>query len=191
MAACGGQIEETFTADTSVKTAAEFIEPAAEDFEYQYDAALRGVKITKYLGDAEAIRIPSAIGGDPVKHIRLSGSGMTRVEIPYGVTEIGQYAFFSCEELTSVIIPDSVEYIGSQAFFCCTELTETDIPDSVTVIGNDAFFGCTKLRTLTLPDGIVHIGNCFDGCVALTVTYKGHEYIYTDFDELYNTVNRR
>lgn len=44
------------------------------------------------------------------------------VEIPEGVTEIGDYAFDGCSSLTSVRIPRSVTSIGGGAFFGCDGL---------------------------------------------------------------------
>lgn len=37
---------------------------------------------------------------------------LKKVNIPYGVTKIGDYAFYYCSSLSSIIIPDSVIYIG-------------------------------------------------------------------------------
>ena len=39
--------------------------------------------------------------------------------INYGVTSIGNYAFYYCESLTSVSIPNSVTSIGNYAFSGC------------------------------------------------------------------------
>lgn len=336
--------EETTEAETEPPApAVEYVEPAAEDFEYSYDAALGGVKVTKYKGEAEAIIIPTELDGDPVKEIKLDSSKITHVEIPDGVTEIsdgefkgcknlesivipdsvleigksafsgsgltqitlpdngvkiheeafssceslesitipdsvkfvvdglsyneetgtvedtqfirfsgtfngcknlkevtipssitsiGESAFRYCESLANITIPDGVTYIGDEAFNNCTSLTDitipgsvtsigekvfqsckslTDvtisegvtcinermfsgcinltnvtIPDSVKLIGTDAFSNCSNLRSLTLPDSIELIDDAFDNCNALTVTYKGKEYNYTNFDDLDN-----
>ena len=42
----------------------------------------------------------------------------------YGVTNIGNYAFYGCNSLTSITIPDSVTSIGDYAFYGCTSLTQ-------------------------------------------------------------------
>jgi hypothetical protein len=44
------------------------------------------------------------------------------VNIPNGVTSIGDNAFFFCDSLTSVTIPASVTTIADYAFFNCTSL---------------------------------------------------------------------
>lgn len=57
------------------------------------------------------------------------------VIIDKGVTNIGEFSFYSCENLTSVTIPNSVTSIGSSAFDYCISLTSVTIPGSVTSIG--------------------------------------------------------
>ena len=73
------------------------------------------------------------------------------ISIPYGITSIGDRAFWECDSLTSVTIPDSVKSIGKQAFWKCDSLTSVTIPDSVKSIGEYAFFGCDSLTSVTIP----------------------------------------
>ena len=72
-----------------------------------------------------------------------------RVEIPKGVTSIGDKAFSGCSGLTSITIPDSVGSIGNLAFSWCIRLTSVTIGDSVTSIGVRAFSECSGLKTIT------------------------------------------
>ena len=90
------------------------------------------------------------------------------IELPYGVTEIGDYAFSGCTSLQSIVLPDSVTEIGFCAFSGCTSLQSVVIPDGVTEIGGWAFSGCTSLQSVVLPDGVTEIGwNAFSDCTSL------------------------
>ena len=73
------------------------------------------------------------------------------VQIPEGVTQIGEKAFYECSDLASITIPGSVTQIGDYAFTNCHFQTSITIPDSVTQIGEYAFCCCKSLRQLYLP----------------------------------------
>ena len=70
------------------------------------------------------------------------------IEIPLGVTSIGDYAFGECSYLTSIEIPNSVTSIGHSVFYNCVFLTSITIPKSVTSIGSAAFEYCSNLNTI-------------------------------------------
>jgi len=157
------------------------------DFEYEYDATLEGVIITRHIGKSLKVYVPDAIEDYPVKAVRgidssVFGAGVAYVHIPDGVTEIGYYAFNGCTGLTSINIPDSVTEIGSYAFDGCTGLASIHIPDGVTGIGYCVFNGCMGLTSMNIPDGVTYIGDfAFNGCTGLTsinipdgVTYIGY-----------------
>ncbi|MGN0577184.1 MAG: leucine-rich repeat protein, partial [Ruminiclostridium sp.] len=116
--------------------------------------------------------------------------GMKEIEIPDSVTFIDGGAFALCENLERITLPESITSIGSQTFYCCSSLKEITIPDSVRKIDDMAFYYCEKLKSLTLPDGVTSIGdNVFSCCDALTVTYKGKNYNYSNWDDLYKAIN--
>ena len=112
------------------------------------------------------------------------------VTINYGVTNIGDYAFFDCENLISVTIPESVTSIGFAAFDGCTSLTSVTIPESVTSIAERAFYGCTSLTTVTIPDSVTSIGEvAFFGCsgiLSITVDSANPAYSSDEYGVLYN-----
>ena len=91
------------------------------------------------------------------------------------VTNIGDFAFMTCNSLTSVTIPNSVSSIGDNAFWWCSMLAGVTIPNSVTSIGADAFSSCNGLTSVTIPDGVTSIGqHAFNSCTGLTdVTIRG------------------
>lgn len=119
-----GDPASDFDAETKGDVSTSPQENPASDFEYKYNAELKGIEITKYIGNSVKVRIPSKIEGEPVKAIgkeAFSGSGIMSVEIPDSVTEIGEGAFCFCKGLTNVTIPDSVTKIGYLVFNGCAE----------------------------------------------------------------------
>ncbi len=100
------------------------------------------------------------------------GKTATSFDIPQGVTDIGNYAFYSCDSLINVTIPNSVTEIGYSAFEGCGGLTSITIPHSVTDMGQGAFADCSNLKVVTILNGITTIGDLiFAHCINL-------EYIY-------------
>lgn len=151
--------EETNTEETTTtEPPLEVVEPAAEDFEYNYDAAIKGVIITQYTGKDKAIRIPTELDGDPVVQFVLNNNVITHVEIPDGFTSIGYRAFSKCPNLKSVTIPDSVTEICEEAFNKCPKLESITISNNVTRIWGNAFNECTSLKSVVIPDSVKEFG---------------------------------
>ncbi len=77
------------------------------------------------------------------------GFNFKRLILQEGITEIGDFAFWSGNLLEQVNLPESLQKIGEYAFQGCSELKNTlFIPKSVTSIGAGAFDGCQGLRTM-------------------------------------------
>ena len=57
-------------------------------------------------------------------------------------------------EIKKVTLPDGVTNIGQNAFFCCENLTTIALPASVSEIESFAFDGCTALSAATYEGGI-------------------------------------
>ncbi|MDO4584362.1 MAG: leucine-rich repeat domain-containing protein [Planctomycetia bacterium] len=86
-------------------------------------------------------------------------------QIPAGVTTIGRFAFWKCQELTSVTIPEGVTSLGGVAFGSCRGLTSVILPDSLTSIEGNAFTDCQSLTEIVLPDGVTSLkSGLFSGC---------------------------
>ena len=85
---------------------------------------------------------------------------------------IGIYAFYDCSGLTSLNLPAGITSIGNQAFQFCSGLTSLTLPTGITWIGSDAFCNCSGLTSLNLPAGITKIYDfAFNGCRGLTSIY--------------------
>ncbi len=96
-------------------------------------------------------------------------SSLTSVNIPNSVATIGNYAFYNCESLASISIPYSVTEIGREAFAFCSSLTSVNIPNSITEISNATFAGCASLTLVNIPNSVTTIGEqAFSDCPSLT-----------------------
>ena len=84
-------------------------------------------------------------------------SGLTKIVVPSGVTNIGDFAFRSCTNLISLAIPSSVKGIGQGAFSCCQGITNIAIPEGVECIGHDAFGNCSRLMEISVPSTVTNI----------------------------------
>jgi len=130
--------------------------------------------------EAKGYRI-TGIGEEAFRETSLSA-----VNIPAGVSFIGEKAFAECMNLSSVTLPEGVTSIGEEAF-SESALSSIVLPTSLVRIGEQAFEG-TRLTSITLPRNVAYLGNAdrvdeetgeliaeddlfadiFNGCSALT-----------------------
>ena len=149
-------------------------------YDYEYDADLNSLAPW---GDCEIEKIVIKTGVTGIgKYAFFKCDQLTKVTIPGSVTSIGYGAFESCTSLKNITIPDGVTDIGDYSFNDCTSLTKITIPDTVTNIGQSAFGGCTSLKSVTFPDKLDSIGfYAFTGCTSLksvTVPYCTNDIYY-------------
>lgn len=65
-----------------------------------------------------------------------------KIELGEGVTNIGNWAFYGCENLTEVKFATTIKNIGGAAFENCTSLTNVDLPNKLKSIDGSAFSYC-------------------------------------------------
>jgi hypothetical protein len=114
--------------------------------------------VTKYQGCVGAVDIPSgvtAIGNSAFEY----AIGVTSVVIPNTVTTIGASAFARNWGLTYLTLGNSITSIGDKAFWNAQGLTSLIIPNSVTSIGAEAFNLNFGLTSLTIGSSVVTIGS--------------------------------
>ena len=171
--------------------------------------------ITGYNGTEKEISIPSYYRGKPVLKIGKdafnSNANIRKVVIPYGITVIGDSAFY-CSGLTSLDIPDSVHTIEYAAFMGCFGIDVLCIPNSVKTVEDAAFKGlgiesltipngwetiginifsyCNKLTSVTIPDSVTKIEDAFYCCDNIkTVYFTGDITAWCGIDGLENVMS--
>lgn len=93
----------------------------------------------------------------------------TVVTVPSGVEEIGDGAFFGCDQLSRVVLPSSVKTIGRETFGYCENLQSIGLVSGLKTIGDYAFEYCSGLSSVTIPSGVTKIGDgAFQDCSGLT-----------------------
>lgn len=118
------------------------------------------------------IVIPYEIDGNGVVGIgdnAFQWNEFTSIKLPIGLINIGEMAFYGCNNLTSIDLPDSITNIGHNAFGECTNLAFVNMSESVTIIADGMFYGCNKLASIKLPAGLLEIGiSAFYSCTSFT-----------------------
>ena len=135
------------------------------------------------------IHIPSELGGYPVTGLGTYsfsgyldaspylhnsyqiGRNIRSVDIPQGVTSIGNHAFEECFALEEVTIPQSVTSIGLIAFGGCCKLTTLSLGENVETIGGGAFFRCSSLSNITIPKKVKVIESGYSGTPSFYRTF--------------------
>ena len=98
----------------------------------------------------------------------FENSQIEQLTIPDTVTEIGNGAFYYCDQLASITLPSSLQKISDSMFSYCRSLASITIPAAVTEIGLDAFMG-SGLTTITIPSTVTTLGSsAFKYCESLT-----------------------
>lgn len=92
-----------------------------------------------------------------------------KVTVGEQITNIGNYAFYYCQNLQEASLPDSITRIGNYAFFSCRSLQKIQLPDNLTSLGMSAFYQCKSLKEFNIPAGVSEISsNALVGCSSLT-----------------------
>ena len=96
-------------------------------------------------------------------------SAIKAIVIESGVTTIGNYAFYGCnnEFFTSISIPQGVTSIGNSAFQGCTHITSVALPSTLRTIGSNAFHS-NAFTSIIIPEGVTTISSAFPNCASLT-----------------------
>ena len=137
----------------------------------------KGSSYSSYSGEYSGdVVIPSTVtyNSETYSVVEIDGltfyqcTSVTSVNIPDGVTSIGNSAFLYCSSLTSITLLSSLTIIGETAFYGCSNLTKVNIPQKVTYINSYTFYSCSSLTEITIPNSVRSVGpNTFVNCTSL------------------------
>ena len=104
------------------------------------------------------------------------GRNIRSVDIPQGVTSIGNHAFFDCFDLENITISQSVTSIGDVAFGCC-KFTTLSLGENIETIGGGAFWHCSNLSEITIPENVKEIKNGYSENIYYRKTFEGCSHL--------------
>ena len=96
---------------------------------------------------------------------------LIRIDIPAGVKEIQEAAFWLCQSLQTIVLPDELHTLGDRAFADCESLETIHLPTHLIKTGYATFSGCAMLYSPnTRNTRIERISKgCFGGCSKVQV----------------------
>mgnify|MGYP000885951559 CR=1 FL=1 len=80
------------------------------------------------------------------------------LEVPAGVTSVGDSAYEDCAQATSLSLPPTLSSVGTPAFARCSSLASVEVPGSVGTLGAHSFDGCSSLASVRLPASLESTG---------------------------------
>lgn len=100
------------------------------------------------------VEIPSGVTS--IGNAAFYGTAITTAKVPEGVKNIGSFAFSYCKGLEHVFLPSGLESIGDCAFSRCQLLESIELPDTLKSIGSDVF-GETRITKIDIPASVTEI----------------------------------
>jgi hypothetical protein len=128
-----------------------WIENYPEDFIIIGDSVL-----FKYKGSETTVTVPEGVKYIAYNAFALNSVDIKKVILPSSVIGLCDGAFSCSRSLETVNIPEGVTFIGDYAFFE-TNIKEITIPRSVKSIGYEAFCNCYNLKTVVIKNGVTSI----------------------------------
>ncbi len=100
------------------------------------------------------------------------GSGLTTIEIPASVVDMGIRTFSGCASLKSVKLNAAATVLPEYMFENCAQLESIVISEGVKTISGSVFRSCSQLRWVCLPLSLETIeGRAFQDCDSLEAVY--------------------
>jgi len=115
----------------------------------------------------------SVSGSNIAPWLKDNASKVKTVSFSEGITGVGEYCFYGCENLTRIVFPSSIKNIGEGALYGCGALTEISIGEGnakyktengclIDIEKNSVIRG---MKDGIIPESVTEIGvGAFSGC---------------------------
>lgn len=128
--------------------------------EYSYRVLEDGtLTLREYLGGDRNVTVPAVIDDIPVTMLEgtFYSKPIESVEIPEGITVIGDNTFMGCTKLEAVVLPSTLSVIRRAAFGNCQVLSDLTVPTGLTRLEDYAFLNCLSLKKISLGSALEEI----------------------------------
>ena len=152
----------TVTANATNSATGTYLQEASPASDFTFVTNEGSVTITGYVGPGGPVDVPPTITGLPVGAIAQQAFAyigtITSMTIPDSVTNLGEYAFNSCEAMATATISSGVTSLGQGTFQNCGSLGSVTFRGPLASIGDYAFTSCGGLSGFTIPGTVTNVG---------------------------------
>lgn len=136
------------------------------------NGTVRIIEANVFAGCTGLGTLPLLSGVTNLGDFAFAHSGLTNVNLPSGISSLGNGVFQGCSNLTQFAVFGAVTSLGSNAFAECTSLRNLNF-SSLTNLGDSAF-AYSGLTNFSIPSGVPNLGNgVFQGCSNLVAVTSG------------------
>ncbi len=126
-----------------------------DSFDNQYDAGLEILEEGDLLVEENAIQYVYTEDGEKVLYLVTENYTSDTVNVPEGVTSLGNYSFYYNSNVKTVNVPASVKDLGRA--FDSSKVETVNLSEGLESISNRAFRNTSALKNVTIPSTVTTI----------------------------------
>lgn len=133
--------------------------PVASESDFEVSEYFDGVRIDKYIGNAELVVIPDEINGSKVLALGawvFSDANVKGVKLSDSVETL-EMTFMDDANIKYVICGSGLKNVEIGTFSECPSLETIEFQEGLTTLGQTAISGCENLRVLYIPESVTEM----------------------------------